>query len=71
MSKPTPISRAQRDKIITLLEDGLSSQQIASQVGVEIQQVAAVKAHITMGTYGGGGNSGPETGGRKAHRRKR
>jgi len=56
-----PISTVHRHEITALLADGLSNQEIASQVGVSIGQVAAVKAHITMGTYGGGGDGEPET----------
>ncbi len=46
-----PVSVAQRQAIVALLRDGLESQQIARQVGVTPGQVAAVKAHISMGTY--------------------
>lgn len=33
--------------------DGLDNQEIAAQISVSPGQVAAVKAHMTMGTYGG------------------
>lgn len=46
-----PISVSQRQAIVTLLKDGLGNQEIAAQVGVTPGTVAAVKAHISMGTY--------------------
>jgi hypothetical protein len=46
------VSVEKRQAIQTLLADGLDNQQISSQIGVSPQTVAAVKAHITMGTYG-------------------
>jgi Endonuclease NucS len=47
-----PVSVTQRQVIVTLLKDGLGNQEIATQVGVTPGTVAAVKAHISMGTYG-------------------
>jgi hypothetical protein len=41
----------QKAKIQQLIE-GLDSTTIASQIGVPVQAVAAVRAHMTMGTYG-------------------
>jgi RecB family endonuclease NucS len=41
----------ERTQILALLGQGLETQQIARQLGVSVQQVAAIKAHITMGTY--------------------
>ncbi len=49
---PVPVSAAQRQTIVSLLNDGIITQQIAAQVGVTPGQVAAIKAHISMGTYG-------------------
>jgi hypothetical protein len=49
-----PVSAEQRQAIRSLLSDGLDSQEIAAQIGVSPGTVAAVKAHMTMGTYGGG-----------------
>jgi RecB family endonuclease NucS len=46
-----PISDSQRQAIASLLNAGLSNQEVAAQVGVTLGQVAAVKAHIKMGTY--------------------
>ena len=48
-----PVSAEQRQAIRSLLADGLDNQQIAAQLGVSPGTVAAVKAHMTMGTYGG------------------
>jgi hypothetical protein len=39
---------------MSLLGDGLDNQEIAKRIGVTVGQVAAIKAHRTMGTYGGG-----------------
>jgi hypothetical protein len=46
-----PVSVIQRQDILTLLKDGLGNQEIAAQVGVSPGTLAAVKAHISMGTY--------------------
>jgi RecB family endonuclease NucS len=48
-----PVSSEQKQAIRQLLGDGLDNKQIAAQIGVTPGQVAAVKAHMTMGTYGG------------------
>jgi hypothetical protein len=53
---PVPVSAEQRQAIRSLLDSGLDNKQIAAQVGVSPGQVAAVKAHMTMGTYGGAGD---------------
>ena len=37
---------------MALLKEGAESQDIAAQIGVTPGQIAAVKAHISMGTYG-------------------
>jgi Endonuclease NucS len=44
-----PISATQRNAILSLIGDGLEAPDIAAQVGVTNQQVAAVKAWVTMG----------------------
>jgi Endonuclease NucS len=49
------VSADQRQSIRSLLAEGLDNQAIATQIGVSPGQVAAVKAHMTMGTYGGDG----------------
>jgi len=56
-SKPVPISDAQRQSIATLLEAGLGTHEVAAKIGVTAQQVATVKAHVTMGTYNSGGTA--------------
>jgi hypothetical protein len=47
-----PVSGTQRQSIIALLKDGLDNRDIAAQVGVTPGTVAAIKAHVSMGTYG-------------------
>ena len=49
----SPVTTEQQDEIITLLEDGLSSEDISAKVGLPPRTVRAIMAHITMGTYGG------------------
>ena len=46
-----PLTDIQRANIISGLHGGLTSQNIADDLGVRKMQVAAVKAHLTMGTY--------------------
>jgi len=47
------ISEAQKSQIIALLQSGQDSrEEIAATVGVSPGTVSAIKAHITMGTYG-------------------
>jgi hypothetical protein len=41
----------QRAEIRALLKHGLSSAEIATRLRVPIMRVAAVRAHMTMGTY--------------------
>ena len=49
------ISENQKAEIISLLQEKhLSREDIASKVGVSPGTVSAIKAHITMGTYGRG-----------------
>jgi hypothetical protein len=50
-----PVSAEQRQAIRSLLADGLDNQEIAAQIGVSPGTVAAIKAHMTMGTYAGDG----------------
>lgn len=56
-NRTMPVSVAQRQAIIAALNEGLDSQQIAAQVGVSPGSVAAVKAHVSMGTYGDAGGA--------------
>lgn len=46
------VSVPQRQAILSLIREGRDNQEIAAQVGVTPGTVAAVKAHISMGTYG-------------------
>lgn len=56
------ISEDQKAQIISLLQEGkLGREEIASRVGVSPGTVSAIKAHITMGTYGGSVTSETET----------
>jgi hypothetical protein len=55
-----PVSVPQRQAIVSLLNDGLDNKEIAAQLGVSPGQVASVKAHITMGTYGGDSSADSE-----------
>lgn len=43
---------AVRDQIIELLGRGLSTEEVVLQLGVTSGTVSAVKAHLTMGSYG-------------------
>ena len=47
------LSEETKDQIVSLIEEGLSREEIASRVGVSPGTVSAIKAHITMGSYGG------------------
>jgi len=58
--RTTPVSQQQRQEILALLSNGLDNQAIAAEVGVSAGQVAAIKAHVTMGTYSAG-NGGDDT----------
>ena len=50
--KPTvPIDDEQRSEIIDRLLNGEESKEIAKSMGLKQIQIAAVKAHITSGTY--------------------
>ena len=42
-----------RDRILERLDAGLSSEQVARELGVPRASVSAVKAHVTMGSYAG------------------
>lgn len=55
------ISKREREDILQLLSQGLTSEDIARTVGVTTRQVAAVKAHITMRSYNGPQLLGSET----------
>lgn len=52
-----PVTAVQRQAIIAALSEGLDNQQIAARVGVSPGSVAAVKAHVSMGTYGDAGGA--------------
>ena len=45
---------SKRNRIRELIGQGLSSEHVARRLGVPKMRVAAVKAHITMGSYGAG-----------------
>jgi predicted DNA-binding WGR domain protein len=47
------LSDAQRSAIISLHQSGMDAGTIATTLHLRKQQVAAVVAHVTMGTYGG------------------
>lgn len=51
---PPRISPKVLPSIIALIGEGRSSRDIASEMGYSVQQIAAVKAHMTMGTYPSG-----------------
>jgi len=56
------VSENQKAQVISLLQEGkLGREEIAAKVGVSPGTVSAVKAHITMGTYGGSPASEAET----------
>ena len=40
-----------RDEILRRIDEGKTNAQIASELGIKQIQIAAVKAHRTMGTY--------------------
>jgi Protein of unknown function (DUF429) len=48
----TPLGDQERDEILAFLERGLSSSEIARRLEIPVMRVAAIKAHMTMGTYG-------------------
>jgi predicted DNA-binding WGR domain protein len=50
--KLAALTDAQRSAVITLYQAGTDTATIASTLHIQRQQVAAVVAHITMGTYG-------------------
>ncbi len=52
-----PVTVTQRQAVIAGLDEGLDNQDIAARVGVSPGQVAAVKAHVSMGTYREGGGT--------------
>jgi Endonuclease NucS C-terminal domain len=56
------ISEEQKEQVKALLQAGqLDRDEIASKIGVSPGTVSAIKAHITMGTYGGSAVSKTET----------
>lgn len=46
-----PLTEAQKNKIKNLLHQGIESKAVAEYLGVSSRQVAAIAAHITMGSY--------------------
>jgi hypothetical protein len=50
---PAPVSIAQRQAIVSFLNEGVDRHEIAAQVRVTPGQVTAIKAHMSMGTYQG------------------
>lgn len=56
------MSADDRDRIRELLAEGVPPDQIANELGVSRGTVAAIRAHITMGTYGGRQPSGSRGG---------
>src|SRR5712671_6788650 len=48
---PAPVTVAQRQAVISLLNSGLSRDEVAARLGLKPGQVSAIKAHISMGTY--------------------
>ena len=55
------INSIERERILKLLAQGWTTASIASEVGVSPRQVAAVKAHLTMRSYGVSEQSSPNT----------
>ena len=41
----------ERQVVLQMLADGLDKEVIAEEAGITSRQVAAVAAHVTMGTY--------------------
>jgi hypothetical protein len=44
--------KSEKSEVLNLLRRNLSTEEIAKKLGVPASSVRAVKAHITMGTYG-------------------
>jgi hypothetical protein len=57
---PAPVSVAQKKEILSLLKQSVDSPEIAARVGVTPGQVGAIKAHVSMGTYGDDGGNDVE-----------
>lgn len=47
----TPLSSRERDEIRGRLTEGESSAEVANRLQIPVMRVAAIKAHMTMGTY--------------------
>jgi hypothetical protein len=47
----TRLGAPDRDEILALLDRGFSSSEIARRLEIPMMRVAAIKAHLTMGTY--------------------
>jgi hypothetical protein len=50
-----PITEEQRQAIRSLLDDRLSTDEIATRLGLRPAQVRAIKAHVTIGSYSNDG----------------
>jgi len=48
---PLFISEALKEKVITLLEEDVSSEVIAEKFNISLPSIRAIKAHATRGTY--------------------
>ena len=51
VSDPMFISEKTKDELISLLKDGIEARVASDMLGVKVEQVRAIKAHLTMGTY--------------------
>lgn len=51
-AQPVPVTDMDRKATLALKEAGFASAAIAAKLGLTTQQVAAIVAHGTMGTYG-------------------
>jgi len=51
------VTAEQRARVLALLDEGRSRDEIAREVGVSATQISAILAHRTMGTYGSPGRA--------------
>jgi transcriptional regulator len=47
-----PLTEKQVERVLNLFEKGKTNEEVQKQTRFTRQQVAAVRAHVTMGTYG-------------------
>jgi len=52
---------ADRAHVVELIGSGASTDEVAHQLGLPKMSVAAIKAHVTMGTYSGNASHGMNT----------